>query len=76
MSTQSTLTEKKQCEGHPYIGVPCGGEAAYTLYRCGRTQAVCEPFGRHIWTVLYAERARCYRCKRRISDHWITEAIR
>ncbi len=73
---QSTQTVKSACEGHPYIGVPCGEEARFTLYRCGRTQEVCEPFARHIWTVLIPQRARCYRCKRRIADHWVTEAIR
>ena len=73
MSTPSTLTEKKQCEGHPYIGVPCSGDAEFTLYRCGRTQDVCDAFARHIWTI---SRARCYQCKRRIVDHWHTETIR
>jgi hypothetical protein len=70
---QSTLIEKSVCEGHPFIGVECGGTAEYTLYRCGRTQKVCEPFARHIWLI---GRSRCYACKRRIVDHWVTEAIR
>ncbi len=70
---QSTQTVKSACEGHPYIGVECGGEAAFTLYRCGRTQQVCDRFARYVWTI---GRTRCYRCKRRIVDHWVTEAIR
>jgi hypothetical protein len=75
VSTPSTLTVKRTCEGHPYIGVPCGGEAKFTLYRCGRVQEVCEPFARHIWRVLIPEKARCYQCRRRIDDHWHMEKI-
>jgi len=74
VSTPSTLTEKKACEGrHVFYGVACSGEAVFTLHRHGQSHLICQAGAQRIFAM---SRSRCFQCRQVIWKHWDMEPIR